>query len=108
MPGMVIPVMFEALKPDAYEWVCAELCGWGHYKMKARVEAEPKDDFESYLKGLEREQFDDGVSGHGTKKAAAGESKSEAAATHQVGTSEPADRVFRNGRPGEPQNEVDW
>jgi len=80
VPGLVIPIIFEALKPDAYEWVCAELCGWGHYKMKARVKAEPKDDFESYLKGLEREQFDDGVSGHGTKKAAAGESKSEAAA----------------------------
>ena len=80
VPGLVIPIIFEALKPDNYEWVCAELCGWGHYKMKARVKAEPKDDFESYLKGLEREQFDDGVSGHGTKKAAAGESKSEGAA----------------------------
>jgi cytochrome c oxidase subunit 2 len=44
--------------------VCAELCGWGHYKMKARVIAQPKDDYEAFLKRLEREQFDDGVSNH--------------------------------------------
>ena len=45
--------------------------------MKARVQADPKDDFEAYLKGLEREQFDDGVSGHTAKKAmpTAGEQK---------------------------------
>jgi cytochrome c oxidase subunit 2 len=68
VPGLVIPIIFEVLKPGSYEWVCAELCGWGHYKMKARVTAEPKDEYEAYLKGLEREQFDDGVSGHGAKK----------------------------------------
>jgi len=78
VPGLVIPIIFEVLKPDSYEWVCAELCGWGHYKMKARVKAEPKDDYEAYLKELEREQFDDGVSGH-AKKGAAGETKSEGA-----------------------------
>jgi len=78
VPGLVIPIIFEVLKPDSYEWVCAELCGWGHYKMKARVKAEPKDDYEAYLKELEREQFDDGVSGH-AKKGAAGEVKSEGA-----------------------------
>jgi cytochrome c oxidase subunit II len=83
VPGLVIPIIFEVLKPGPYEWVCAELCGWGHYKMRARVQADPKDDFEAYLKGLEREQFDDGVSGHGAKKAtptAAGEHKPEGVA----------------------------
>jgi cytochrome c oxidase subunit II len=78
VPGLVIPIIFEVLKPDNYEWVCAELCGWGHYKMKARVTAQPRDDYDAYLKGLEREQFDDGVTGH-AKKGAAGEAKSEGA-----------------------------
>jgi cytochrome c oxidase subunit 2 len=62
VPGLVIPILFEVLQPGPYEWVCAELCGWGHYKMKARVIAQPKDDYQAYLKQLEREQFDDGVS----------------------------------------------
>jgi cytochrome c oxidase subunit 2 len=62
VPGLVIPIFFEVLRPDTYEWVCAELCGWGHYKMKARVVAQPRDDYAAYLKGLQREQFDDGVS----------------------------------------------
>lgn len=61
VPGLVIPIFFEVLEPRAYEWVCAELCGWGHYKMKARVVAQPKDDYLAFLKELEREQFDDGV-----------------------------------------------
>ena len=61
VPGLVIPIMFEVLEPGPYEWVCAELCGWGHYKMKARVIAEPQDDYDAFLKQLEREQFDDGV-----------------------------------------------
>jgi cytochrome c oxidase subunit II len=61
VPGLVIPIFFEVLEPRAYEWVCAELCGWGHYKMKARVIAQPKEDYQAYLKELEREQFDDGV-----------------------------------------------
>jgi cytochrome c oxidase subunit 2 len=64
VPGLVIPIMFEVLQPGPYEWVCAELCGWGHYKMKARVVAQPKDDYEAFLKQLEREQFDDGVTNH--------------------------------------------
>jgi cytochrome c oxidase subunit 2 len=85
VPGLVIPIIFEVLKPGPYEWVCAELCGWGHYKMKARVQADPKEDFEAYLKGLEREQFDDGVSGSAAKKTGAGEAKPEAAAAASKG-----------------------
>ncbi len=61
VPGLVVPIMFEALKGKQYEWVCAELCGWGHYKMKARVWAQPQAQFEEYLHKLQRDQFDDGV-----------------------------------------------
>ncbi|MFN0195638.1 MAG: cytochrome c oxidase subunit II [Planctomycetaceae bacterium] len=61
VPGMVIPVWFEAMKSKSYDMLCAELCGWGHYKMKARVVAEREEEFAEYLRELEREQFDDGV-----------------------------------------------
>jgi len=61
VPGLVVPVMFEVLKGEKYELVCAELCGWGHYKMKARVWAQPQAQFDAYLNDLQREQFDDGV-----------------------------------------------
>ena len=61
VPGLVVPIIFEALKGKQYELVCAELCGWGHYKMKARVWAQPQAQFEEYLKQLQREQSYDGV-----------------------------------------------
>ncbi len=70
VPGLVIPIIFEVLQPRPYEWVCAELCGWGHYKMKARVIAEAKEDYQAFLKKLEREQFDDGVAAGPAAKAA--------------------------------------
>lgn len=60
VPGLVIPVWFEVSKSGAYELVCAELCGWGHYKMKALVTAERDEDFQAYLQNLEREQNYDG------------------------------------------------
>jgi cytochrome c oxidase subunit II len=71
VPGLVIPIIFEVLTPRTYEWVCAELCGWGHYKMKARMIAESKEDYEAFLKKLEKEQFDDGVSGRPAAKGLA-------------------------------------
>lgn len=74
VPGLVIPIIFEVLQPGPYEWVCAELCGWGHYKMKARVIAESKEDYQAFLKKLQREQFDDGVSHPPSPKLAAAES----------------------------------
>jgi cytochrome c oxidase subunit 2 len=61
LPGQVIPVWFEVIRGEKYEMVCAELCGWGHYKMKAQVWAQPDAEFQAYLKQLQQEQFDDGV-----------------------------------------------
>jgi len=62
VPGQIIPIWFEVIEDDQYELLCAELCGWGHYKMKARLWAQPEREFRAYLKQLEKEQFDDGVS----------------------------------------------
>lgn len=61
VPGLVIPVWFEAKKSTEYPLLCAELCGWGHYKMKARLVAEPEDVRLAWLQELQAEQNDDGV-----------------------------------------------
>jgi cytochrome c oxidase subunit 2 len=37
VPGLTIPVWFDADEAGEYELVCAELCGWGHYKMRGQV-----------------------------------------------------------------------
>ncbi|TWW09885.1 hypothetical protein E3A20_09890 [Planctomyces bekefii] len=51
------------LRPDltTLPLLCAELCGWGHYKMKARIIAESPEGVSAYLTRLEREQNEDGV-----------------------------------------------
>ena len=61
VPGQVIPVWFEVSKPGTYELVCAELCGWGHYKMKARVVALPAEEYEAAMLALETDQNFDGI-----------------------------------------------
>lgn len=61
VPGLVIPVWFEAKKSAEYALLCAELCGWGHYKMKARFVAEPESQWREWLRDLHAAQNDDGV-----------------------------------------------
>lgn len=61
VPGLIIPIWFSIPVPGEYELLCAELCGWGHYKMRATIFAEPQDVYEEYLVGLEQEQNFDGV-----------------------------------------------
>lgn len=60
VPGKVIPVWFEATEPGRYPIVCAELCGWGHYKMGATLIAHPPEEYEAVMEELRKEQFDDG------------------------------------------------
>jgi len=62
VPKLVIPIWFEVTKPGDYDLVCAELCGWGHYKMKARVKATSETEFEKWRSEAASEQFFDGVS----------------------------------------------
>lgn len=61
LPGQIIPVWFEVIESGEYPLLCAELCGWGHYKMEARMVAESADAFRGYIDNLQREQSDDGV-----------------------------------------------
>lgn len=39
VPGMTQLVWFQVDKPGSFEILCMELCGWGHYKMRARMKA---------------------------------------------------------------------
>jgi len=56
VPGMKIPVWFKAREVGQFDIVCAELCGWGHYKMKGRVTFESRPEFESWLERKYAEQ----------------------------------------------------
>lgn len=51
MPGMNKQVMWFTLdKAGEYEIACAELCGWGHYKMKGKlIVHETRDDYEDWF-----------------------------------------------------------
>jgi len=60
LPGKRIPVWFEVTKEGEYDLVCAELCGWGHYKMKGRVSAVSEAKFNEWKQKAFEDQFDDG------------------------------------------------
>ncbi len=60
VPGMRIPVWFRATETGVFDLVCAELCGWGHYKMAGRLIVESRADYEAFLTRLEAEQNEDG------------------------------------------------
>ena len=50
VPGMTIPVWFDADTAGDYDLACAELCGWGHYKMRGRVTVhETEVEFQKWL-----------------------------------------------------------
>src|SRR6266496_1383008 len=50
VPGLVIPLHFTATTPGKYELVCTQLCGLGHYNMRAFVEVKTRADFDQWLK----------------------------------------------------------
>ncbi|MGH7546931.1 MAG: cytochrome c oxidase subunit II [Gemmatimonadales bacterium] len=50
VPGMDIRVWFEATKADSLELGCAELCGMGHYRMRARVWVWPAEKYDACAK----------------------------------------------------------
>jgi cytochrome c oxidase subunit 2 len=52
VPGMEIPIHFTATKTGRYELACAELCGLGHYKMRAFVEVMTEADFQKWMQNM--------------------------------------------------------
>jgi cytochrome c oxidase subunit 2 len=59
VPGMKQFVWFRPLKSGEYDIVCAELCGWGHYKMKGRMTIQPRSEFDRWLSQTWNEQLQD-------------------------------------------------
>ncbi len=50
VPGMEIPLSFQADKPGKYEVSCSELCGLGHHQMRSELEVLAPDAFAEWLK----------------------------------------------------------
>lgn len=53
VPGMEVPIWFEATDFANLEIACAELCGLGHYRMKGLLKVVHKDALEKWLKEQE-------------------------------------------------------
>jgi cytochrome c oxidase subunit 2 len=49
IPGMEIAVWFEAKETGKFQLGCAQLCGLGHYEMKADVVIHPPEGFQRWL-----------------------------------------------------------
>lgn len=49
VPGMNIPVWFEATQTGEFEIACAELCGLGHYRMRAMVTVHTAEEFQRWV-----------------------------------------------------------
>jgi cytochrome c oxidase subunit 2 len=50
VPGLDLSIHFTANKIGKYEIVCTQLCGLGHYNMKAYLEVMSQEDFDNWLK----------------------------------------------------------
>ncbi len=63
IPGMDIPVWFEATEPIKSDINCAQLCGLGHYRMVGFLTVESPEDYANWLaeeaKALSEEEEDD-------------------------------------------------
>jgi cytochrome c oxidase subunit 2 len=50
VPGLDLSVHFTATKIGKYEIVCSQLCGLGHYSMRAFLSVMSREDFDDWLK----------------------------------------------------------
>jgi cytochrome c oxidase subunit 2 len=62
VPGMKQYVWFRPLKTGQFDIVCAELCGWGHYKMKGQMTIQTPGEFQRWLERTRLEQQQDSFS----------------------------------------------
>ena len=76
VPGMKQYVWFQPNKTGVYDIVCAELCGWGHYKMRGRLTVEPRAKFDAWLaeqaKAQDQSEYPPKAPGAGAANATAG------------------------------------
>jgi cytochrome c oxidase subunit 2 len=57
VPGMTIPIWFEAIRTGEFQIACAELCGLGHYRMRARVVVHDPTSYEAWYDERSAEAF---------------------------------------------------
>jgi cytochrome c oxidase subunit 2 len=50
VPGMKQFTWFKPTREGSFDIVCAELCGWGHYKMRGRITVESQDKFNQWYR----------------------------------------------------------
>jgi cytochrome c oxidase subunit II len=50
VPGLDLSIHFTATKTGRYEIVCTQLCGLGHYNMKAYLKVMSQSDYDDWLK----------------------------------------------------------
>ncbi len=56
VPGMKQYVWFRPNRTGSYDIVCAELCGWGHYKMRGRLVLQTRKEFDAWLSEMYAQQ----------------------------------------------------
>jgi cytochrome c oxidase subunit 2 len=56
VPGLVVPIHFTATQAVKKEIVCTQLCGLGHFNMRAFLQVMPEDQFEQWLKDQAAQQ----------------------------------------------------
>jgi cytochrome c oxidase subunit 2 len=56
VPGLDLAIHFTATQTGRYEIVCTQLCGLGHYNMKAYLNVMSQEDFDKWLKQKASEQ----------------------------------------------------
>ena len=50
IPGMTVPVWFEAKETGQFEIACTQLCGLGHYRMKGFFSVDTPEKYDAWLK----------------------------------------------------------
>lgn len=81
VPGMRIPVWFEATQTGTYTLGCAELCGLGHYRMRGTVTVHEGAAFDAWSAARGAVAFDDETDPEG-RIATAGASARSAHSGH--------------------------
>lgn len=56
VPGLDLSLHFTATKPGKYEILCTQLCGLGHYNMKAYLDVMSQEDFDKWMREKVSEQ----------------------------------------------------
>jgi len=86
VPGMTVPVWFDVDTAGTYELVCAELCGWGHYKMRGLLTVhETQEEFNEWMKSALAEQNRTQPPGAALPESDAGEPATAATSSASIG-----------------------